>query len=228
LQRGATAVAYSGGKCIRGPQAAGLLLGEKTLLQAAWENSAPHHAFGRSLKVGKEEIMGMLAAVEAWVKRDHQGEWKQWEAWLDTIATRVSKIDGVTTKVLQPEGLSNRSPRLNISWDAAKVGITGQELSKVLLDSEPRVVLGGASGNRPDNMASSATIMPYMMMPGDDKIVADRFHAVLTKPPKFENPPVPSGEPTAVGGQWDIHLEFGRGSANHTVVLEQQAGRLVG
>ena len=63
LERGATAVAYSGGKCIRGPQAAGLLLGDKNLLEAAWANSAPHHAFGRSLKVGKEEIMGMLAAV---------------------------------------------------------------------------------------------------------------------------------------------------------------------
>jgi D-glucosaminate-6-phosphate ammonia-lyase len=72
LQRGATVVGYSGGKCIRGPQCAGLLLGEKNLLQAAWANSAPHHAFGRSLKVGKEEIMGMLAAVEAWTKRDHK------------------------------------------------------------------------------------------------------------------------------------------------------------
>ncbi len=82
LQRGATAVAYSGGKCIRGPQAAGLLLGEKSLLQAAWINSAPHHAFGRSLKVGKEEIMGMLAAVEMWVKRDHKAEWAMWESWL--------------------------------------------------------------------------------------------------------------------------------------------------
>src|ERR1035438_1286924 len=64
LERGAHAVAYSGGKCIRGPQAAGLLLGDKSLLQGAWVNSAPHHAFGRSVKVGKEEIMGMLAAVE--------------------------------------------------------------------------------------------------------------------------------------------------------------------
>src|SRR5580658_4530877 len=81
LERGATAVAYSGGKCIRGPQAAGLLLGEKRFLQAAWANSAPHHAFGRSLKVGKEEIMGMLAAVEMWMTRDHQAEWKQWTAW---------------------------------------------------------------------------------------------------------------------------------------------------
>jgi len=65
LLRGATMVAYSGGKCLRGPQAAGLLLGPKPLLKAAWLNSAPHHAFERALKVGKEEIMGMLAAVEA-------------------------------------------------------------------------------------------------------------------------------------------------------------------
>ena len=87
LQRGATAVAYSGGKCIRGPQSAGLLLGEKNLLQAAWANSAPHHAFGRSLKVGKEEIMGMLAAVEMWKKRDYEAETRQWQNWLDQIST---------------------------------------------------------------------------------------------------------------------------------------------
>lgn len=75
LQHGANMVAYSGGKCIRGPQSAGLLLGQKDLVQAAWLNSAPHHAFGRSLKVGKEEIMGMLAAVETWTRRDHKAEW---------------------------------------------------------------------------------------------------------------------------------------------------------
>ncbi len=90
LQRGATAVAYSGGKCIRGPQAAGLLLGEKNLLQAAWANSAPHHAFGRSLKVGKEEIMGMLTAVQTWKKRDHEAEWSEWQGWLEEIAASVS------------------------------------------------------------------------------------------------------------------------------------------
>src|SRR3984957_16931951 len=94
LARGASVVVYSGGKCIRGPQAAGLLLGDKELLQAAWANSAPHHAFGRSLKVGKEEIMGMLAAVEMWVKRDHDAEWKTWEGWLGQIAAAVQKIDG--------------------------------------------------------------------------------------------------------------------------------------
>src|SRR5262245_24742050 len=92
LGRGADMVAYSGGKCLRGPQSAGLLLGKKDLIRAAWINSAPHHAFGRSLKVGKEEIMGMLAAVEAWTARDHDAEWKQWEGWLAHIREQVEKV----------------------------------------------------------------------------------------------------------------------------------------
>ena len=78
LQAGATVVAYSGGKAICGPQCAGLLLGSKDLLMSAWQASSPHHGPGRDNKVGKEEMMGMLAAVEAWVKRDHQAEWKTW------------------------------------------------------------------------------------------------------------------------------------------------------
>ena len=230
LQRGATAVAYSGGKCIRGPQAAGLLVGEKNLLQAAWANSAPHHAFGRSLKVGKEEIMGMLAAVEMWVKRDHQAEWKQWEGWLDTIAASVKRIDGVTTRMAQgPVGLSNRSPSLAIQWDGARLGITGQEASRLLLDTEPRIVLASASGSRTGNMASAVSIVPYQMMPGDEKALAERLYAVLSKPPKFEPPaPPPAGETVSVAGQWEVRLDFDRDSATHTIVLEQQATRLVG
>src|SRR5882724_1403922 len=109
LERGATAVAYSGGKCIRGPQAAAIILGDKNWLQAAWLNSAPHHAFGRALKVGKEEIMGMLAAVEQWPKRDHKAEWKEWESRLNVIADRAKKVDGVSSQIKQPsDDLSNR------------------------------------------------------------------------------------------------------------------------
>jgi L-seryl-tRNA(Ser) seleniumtransferase len=229
LQRGATAVAYSGGKCIRGPQAAGLLLGDKNMLQAAWANSAPHHAFGRSLKVGKEEIMGMLAGVEMWKKRDHDAEWKQWQGWLEEIATSMNRVNGVTTTMEgAPEGLSNRSPRLLIKWDGAQLGITGSEVSKTLLDTEPRIVLGSASGSRPDEMASTISITPYMMMPGDSKIVAQRIYTVLSKPPKFESEPLPQGEPAPVAGQWDVTLEFGRGSAVHTIILEQHGEKLVG
>src|SRR5688572_30290459 len=94
LQRGATIVAYSGGTAICGPQCAGLLLGRKDILQSAWQASAPHHGPGRDNKVGREETLGMLAAVEAWVKRDHAREWKTWLSWLDTIAKRVSSVEG--------------------------------------------------------------------------------------------------------------------------------------
>jgi uncharacterized pyridoxal phosphate-dependent enzyme len=228
LKRGAEMVAYSGGKCIRGPQCAGLLLGRKDLLQAAWLNSAPHHAFGRSLKVGKEEIMGMLAAVEAWTKRDHDSEWKRWEGWLNHIAQSVTRVEGVTTQVRQPRGLSNRAPQLEIHWDAAGLGITGQELFDTLMNSDPRIILAGARGNRRFGMASSATIMPYMMTPGDEKIAAERLYALLSKPPRFETPERPSGAPANVAGQWDVHLEFVRGEADHVLLFEQKEGELVG
>ena len=229
LARGASVVVYSGGKCIRGPQAAGLLLGEKDLLQAAWANSAPHHAFGRSLKVGKEEIMGMLAAVEMWVKRDHDAEWKQWLSWCDQIGAVVSKVDGVTISVTEPkEGLSNRTPQLNVKWDAAKVGITGTEVHKLLTNTEPRIILASGNGSRPANMASSVSVVPYMMAAGDVKVVADRLYDVLSRPPKFENPPEPLPPAVTVAGQWTAKLEYGRGSALHNLVFEQNSEKLTG
>src|SRR5882724_4841840 len=210
LARGATAVAYSGGKCIRGPQAAGLLLGEKSLLQGAWINSAPHHAFGRSVKVGKEEIMGMLAAVEMWVKRDHKAEWAEWESRLDHVATRVKGIDGVATKIVQPsKDLSNRTPSLVIEWDGAKLGITGTEVSKILLDTEPRIVLASGNGIRGGTNTASVSVVPYQMSPGDEKIVADRLYALLSKTPKIEaTPAAPDGQPANVAGQWQVTMEF--------------------
>ncbi len=228
LQHGATMVAYSGGKCLRGPQAGGLLLGNKALLQAAWLNSAPHHAFGRSLKVGKEEIMGMLTAVEMWTKRDHKAEWKQWEAWLGNISDRVTKVAGVTTEIQQPEDLSNHAPQLRIKWDGAKVGITGSEVEKLLLDGSPRIVVGGARGSRTGDMASSLTIMPYMMMPEDHKIASDALYALLSKPPKMDVPKVPSGQTVDLAGNWLVHVEYSLGSADHTLSIQQSGGKLSG
>jgi len=230
LERGATAVAYSGGKCIRGPQAAGIVFGEKQWLQAAWLNSAPHHAFGRSMKAGKEEIMGMLAAVEAWVKRDHQAEWKEWEARLDHIASAVQKVPGVAAKTTQPSpDLSNRSPRLTISWDASKINITGPEMAKLLRDGEPRIIVAGSSGSRPERMQSSLWIIPYQMMPGDEKLVAARIHSLLASPPAPPTPESMTAPPAAsIAGQWEAQMDFGRGSAVHTLVFEQDGNTLKG
>lgn len=228
LKRGATAVAYSGGKCLRGPQAAGMVLGEKNFLQAAWANSAPHHAFGRSLKCGKEEIMGMLAAVECWTTRDHDAEWRNWMEQLQTISAAVQKVSGVRTRIVDPEGLSNHTPELRLEWNANQIGITGEELAKLLYATTPRVALAGGSGRRPDKMASSVSVVPYMMMPGDAQVVADRLYGALSHPAKFENPPVPAGELASVAGQWTLEIHFLRGTASHILILAQHGNDLLG
>src|SRR5258707_3242988 len=99
LENGATLVGYSGGKCLRGPQSAGLLLGRKDLVQAAWVHSAPHHGFARAMKVGKEEAIGMLMAVEMWTRRDHKAQGSRGHSLLRHIPQHVTTIDGVTTSV---------------------------------------------------------------------------------------------------------------------------------
>ncbi|HWC00343.1 MAG TPA: aminotransferase class V-fold PLP-dependent enzyme [Bryobacteraceae bacterium] len=219
LTKGADMVAYSGGKSLRGPQCAGVLLGKKDLLQAAWINSAPHHAFGRSLKVGKEEIMGMLTAVEMWTKRDHDAEWKQWERWLGTFKEKLAGLSGVTTEIEQPEGPSNFAPSLKVSWDAEKLGAGAAEVSEALLSGTPRIIMSG--------YGNWLSIMPWMMMPGDDKIAAQRLYEVLQNPPRREKPPVhPSS--AVLTGQWDVHIEYGRGEANHTLWLDEKEGKVVG
>ena len=228
LRRGATMVAYSGGKCLRGPQCAGLLLGQKDYVRAAWANSAPHHAFGRSLKVAKEEIMGMLAAVEMWAKRDQDAEWRAWEAWLAYISDRVTKIPGVTTEYVQPVDLSNHAPQLRIKWDAASLGITGTEVMNTLSERNPRIFLAGAKGRRPDEMASSVSIMPYMMQSEDHRIVAEALYQLLSKPPKFENPVIPTGQPENVAGVWHVQIEHSLGTAKHWFFLEQIGNVLQG
>ena len=225
LERGATAVVYSGGKCIRGPQAAAVIFGDKNWLQAAWLNAAPHHAFGRALKVGKEEIMGMLAAVEAWPKRDHKAEWKDWEARLGHIADRVRKVDGVTTQIKQPsDDLSNRTPQLVLSWDGTKLGINGNQLRQTMLDTEPRVVVAGGGGTT----KSTLSIVPYQMMPGEEKIVGEKLYGLLSKPPAMKPEAAQAGTTASVAGYWKVQMDFTRGSAAHTMALTQDGTKLDG
>ncbi len=228
LGLGADMVAYSGGKCLRGPQSAGLLLGRRDLVSAAWFNSAPHHAFGRSLKVGKEEIMGMLTAVDMWTRRDHDAEWKQWESWLDSIRQRVSAVPGITTEVTQPEDLSNHAPVLHIRWDGAKLGITGKEVEEVLDKGRPRIFVAGSTGVRPDSMASSVSVMPYMMQPDDHRISGDALYAVLSKPPRFEAPPRSQAQPAMIAGNWNVHMKYPLGEAEHRFTLVQSGNVLGG
>jgi uncharacterized pyridoxal phosphate-dependent enzyme len=228
LAAGATFVGYSGGKCMRGPQCAGLLLGPKGLTQAAWFQAAPHHNVGRPLKVGKEEIMGMLTAVEMWTKRDHDAEWNTWKGWLTNIEAKVKPLPSVTTEYLMPEDLSNHSPRLRIKWDGNALKITGTELAKTLDEGTPRIQFDSASGTRPDKMESSLTIMPYMMMPGDDQIVADAIFATLSHPPSFSAPEIPQGAAASIAGIWNVQMKYQCGIGEQRFLLEQQEGAVTG
>ena len=175
LQNGATLVAYSGGKCLRGPQTGGLLLGRKDLVKAAWVHSAPHHGVTRSLKVGKEDAIGMLMAVEMWVKRDHDAEWKRWTGWLDHISQRVSHDPGRDHhRSSQPNGLSNRTPSLRILWDRQKLGIAGEAVARAAARRRAaHHARRGRGGGQPAQTGVSVT--PYMMAAGDERIVADRL-----------------------------------------------------
>jgi uncharacterized pyridoxal phosphate-dependent enzyme len=231
LARGATVVAYSGGKAICGPQCAGLLLGRKDILMSAWQASSPHHGPGRDNKVGREETLGMLAAVEAWVKRDHKAEWTKWLSYLDTISKRVTQIQGVSASVREPAGLSNRSPSLTISWDPEKLHITGEEVAEEVARNKPRIALGagGGGGRRnsaPESGSTSISITAWMMTPGDDRIVAERLYGVLSQK-RSAKPPLsaPAGN---VSGRWDVNVEFFSSKSQHTFLLEQDGNRLQG
>jgi L-seryl-tRNA(Ser) seleniumtransferase len=223
LQRGADVVVYSGGKAICGPQCAGLVLGRKDILMSAWQASSPHHGPGRDNKVGREEMMGMLAAVEAWTKRDHAGEWKIWLSWLDNIAKKVSTIDGVTTSVFEPTELSNKSPVLNIYWDPAKLNITGEEIAEEFARNKPRVAIGGETREG----KSSLSITTGQMQPGNDKIVADRIYGVLSQ--KRTPKPTTLDAPAAnISGRWDVDVEFFSSTSKHVLFLEQDGNWLQG
>ncbi len=223
LQRGADVVVYSGGKAICGPQCAGLVLGRKDILMSAWQASSPHHGPGRDNKVGREEMIGMLAAVETWVKRNHEQEWKVWLSYLNTVAKKVSTIDGVTTSIFEPTELSNRSPVLNIFWDPKVFNITGDEMAEELGRNKPRVAIG--SGTKDDK--TTIDITSGQMQPGNDKVVAARIHEVLSRKrdPKPDTLNAPAGN---IAGRWDADIEFFSSNSKHTLYMEQDGNWITG
>jgi len=165
-------VTFSGGKAIRGPQCAGLLIGRKDLVAYALLNNCPHEdTIGRSQKVGKEEIIGMVKALEIYLKEDHDALSREWQGRLDGIAKELGRIPGVTATFFTPD-IANHVPHMNIEWDT-RISATPLEVSKMLRESKPSIVIGGEEG-RPGLLMCS-----FMLQPGEDKIVAEQLSRIL-------------------------------------------------
>jgi len=220
---GADLVAYSGGKIIRGPQTAGLLVGRRDLVRAAWANSAPHHAFGRALKVSKEEIVGMLRAVEVWRSgRDIQADLREWERWFAEMREDLAGVQGLKTEMRGP-ARGGPFPTLNLQWDPRVIPLTSGEVGRKLLDGEPRIMSHG------EGEGHAFAIRPVALKPGEYKIVSRRLKEIFTagggsarmKP----RPATPAGD---ISGAWEVEVQYEVGSARHKLFLSAAGNRVTG
>lgn len=224
LQRGADLVAYSGGKAFCGPQCSGLLFGRKDLVKAAWYSAAPHHGPGRDNKVGREEMLGALAAVEAWIKFDHKGQWNKWLSYLDTISKNVSRIEGVKAEVRNPSDLNNNSPMLVISWDTNRLNISGEEVAEELGRNKPRIAL--SYRDNAEHHLSQVQITSGQVQPGEDTTVAERLFGLLSKKRSVRAGLKPAGG--NLSGRWNVVIEYYSSKGNYTWFIEQKGNWLQG
>jgi L-seryl-tRNA(Ser) seleniumtransferase len=165
-------VAFSGGKGIRGPQSAGLLLGRKDLVEAARLNAPPNgNTVGRGMKVNKEEMLGMLVALERFVKMDHAVEGREFERRAELIRSTAAAVPGVKAEVFVPP-VSNHVPHIRISWDGGDEAAAAATV-KAMKDGEPSIAIR--------NEKEALVIGVWMMQPGEDKVVARRLRQVLEK-----------------------------------------------
>lgn len=168
-------VTFSGGKGIRGPQSAGLLLGRKDLIEAARLNTSPYSdSIARGMKVNKEEMVGMLVALELYLKKDHAAEAREWDRRVEVIAREAKKVRTVTTEVRVPP-IANHTPHLFIRWDQSAVKITPPEVMKQLREGRPSIEAC------PLTNKEALVFTVWMMQKGDAETVARRVREILSR-----------------------------------------------
>jgi len=159
--------AFSGGKAIRGPQCAGLLIGRKELVANALLNNSPHEdTLGRCAKVGKEEIIGMIKALESYLKEDHEALNKEWQRRLESISSHITRVSGVTTAYSVPD-IANHVPHMSIMWDQSRVKLDPKDASKELRGGKPSIII--------ENNATGLAMNSFMLQPGEEKIIAEHL-----------------------------------------------------
>lgn len=167
-------VALSGGKAMRGPQSAGILMGKKELIAAARLSAPPRGGICRGHKVNKEEILGMYVTMERYINLDHEKEWKIWEDRVSIIINSIKNINGVSTEVFVPP-YNSRSPTLNIYWDN-KIKLTGDQLRAKLRNGNPSIEV---KGRLRDGRTNGIEVTVFMMKSGHAEEVAKRIKEEL-------------------------------------------------
>jgi L-seryl-tRNA(Ser) seleniumtransferase len=167
---GADLVAFSGGKGLRGPQNAGLLLGRKDLISIASRYQSPYSGIGRDLKISKETMIGMLAAVERYMRLDQASEWNQWKAQVDSMKTVLDTVPGIETGYV-PREITNHVPRLWVKWDEKAWNFSREDCFKALQEGEPSIVAL--------RTPMGVTLVTWMMAPAEEHIVAKRLKEIL-------------------------------------------------
>jgi uncharacterized pyridoxal phosphate-dependent enzyme len=158
--------AFSGGKAIRGPQCAGLLIGRRDLVAYALLNNSPHEdTLGRSQKVGKEEIVGMIKALELYLNEDHDALNKEWQRRLEVISAHITRVPGITTAYSVPD-VANHVPHMTITWDQG-VKLDPKDASQQLRSQRPSIVMESS----PNGLGMNS----FMLQPGEEKIIAERL-----------------------------------------------------
>jgi len=184
-QMGFDLVTFSGGKGLRGPQCTGLLLGRKDLIDAAKANNSPNsNTVGRGLKVAKEEIVGLVAAVDWFLSQDDAAMQAEYEKRANLIAAKLKTLPTVQTQTFVPP-VANRVPHLVISYDQSKIKISAMDVKKEMRAGKPRIELNPSTGGAPASAglpggSNVIVVGVWMLQPGEDAIVATRLHEVLS------------------------------------------------
>jgi L-seryl-tRNA(Ser) seleniumtransferase len=179
-------VTFSGGKGLRGPQNAGLLLGRKDLIEAAaWSNSPHDETVGRGMKVAKEQIVGMVAAIDWYLSQTDEGMQAEFHRRADRIATLVKDIPSLKHDVIVPP-VANAVPHLVIRYDQARVRISPLAVSEALRNGSPSIELNPSTGRKPASAGlpggeDTIVVGVWMLQPGEDLVVARRLREVLRK-----------------------------------------------
>jgi L-seryl-tRNA(Ser) seleniumtransferase len=174
-------VAFSGGKGLRGPQSAGLLLGRRDLVEAARMNGSPNgDTVGRGLKVNKEEMLGMMVAIETFLKRDVQAEWREWERRAKTVVDAATANPLVKAEVYVPP-IANHVPHVRVTWDASQLTLQAADLRRQLREGDPSIEIV-PGGSRAGDGKQEVSVGVWQLQPGEAEIVARRLRQILSPP----------------------------------------------